>query len=260
MNDQVSTSGSATPDALSTSDLIDRFGLDLPDQTQIAHDLLQRYDEPHRRYHDRRHLAAVLSRIDQLATEHNDLFLVRMAAWFHDAVYAIPSRQVSNEEASARLALSELSRCGLEQEDLGEIARLIRLTATHQANSMDQDGALLCDADLAILSADLADYRDYVAGVRAEYRHADDDHFARGRLRVLRTLGGQTLFHTRGGRKLESAAQTNLLIEAYELIDQIGAAGPDPSGDSLTQEDWPLTHARPTARAGIHPLPRANPG
>ena len=90
--------------------------------------------------------------IDELADDQ-DLFLVRLAAWFHDAVYAIPAGQVSNEEASARLAIRTLGRAGLEQEDLNQVARLVRLTETHVPGARDPEGELLCDADLAILAA-----------------------------------------------------------------------------------------------------------
>src|SRR5215212_8745420 len=106
--------------------------------------------------------------IDELADDH-DVFLVQLAAWYHDAVYAIPAGQISNEEASARLALRELSLVGLEQEDLNQVARLVRLTETHQPGPRDPDGELLCDADLAILASDPADYAAYVADIRAEY-------------------------------------------------------------------------------------------
>ena len=60
---------------------------------------------------------------------------------FHDAVYAIPAGQISNEEASAWLALRELSRVGLEQEDLNQIARLVRLTETHVPGPRDPEGS-----------------------------------------------------------------------------------------------------------------------
>ena len=92
---------------------------------------MDRYAEKHRHYHDVRHLAAVLRSIDELAADH-DLFLVRLAAWFHDAVYAIPPGQLTNEEASARLVRRQLGRAGLEQEDINEVARLVRLTTTHR--------------------------------------------------------------------------------------------------------------------------------
>lgn len=227
-------------------ELISRFIVDLPNQPEIARDLVTRYEEPHRRYHDRRHLAATLDWIDRLARPEHDLFVVRLAAWFHDAVYAIPPRQVSNEEASARFALTQLSRCGLEQEDLNEIARLIRLTATHRVNSADGDAALLCDADLAILAADPDAYRAYVADIRAEYSRYSDADFARGRLEVLRDLGVRTVFHTSAGRGLETRARANLVAEAYELIDWLGV-------DELGADEWPRTKHRPPMDAPIHP-------
>src|SRR4051812_13516289 len=108
----------------------------LPDQPEMGERVISRYAEPHRHYHDQGHLAAVLTRVDELASDQ-DLFLVRLGAFFHDAVYAIPPGQVTNEEASARLSRRELSRAGLEQEDLNEVARLVRLTATHSPGQRD---------------------------------------------------------------------------------------------------------------------------
>ena len=70
--------------------------------------------------------------VDRLAGDE-DLYVVRLAAWFHDAVYDLPERELTNEEASARLSLRELGRAGFEQEDLTQVARLVRLTATHAA-------------------------------------------------------------------------------------------------------------------------------
>lgn len=246
MNDQRLDSAAVAGSEPTSSDIVDRFLTDLPDQPDLARRLLARYDEPHRHYHDRRHLAAILDWIERLATAENDMFTVRLAAWFHDAVYAIPPRQVSNEEASARLAVAELGRCGLEQEDLNEIARLIRLTAGHRASGSDPDGALLCDADLAILSGDEDTYRRYVEQVRAEHPQTDDHHFARGRLAVLRDLGGQTLFHTAAGRELTPSAQANLVAEAYELLDWLG-------GEEAESAEWPLTEPRPHRGTVIHP-------
>ena len=122
-----------TPRPLSDADaaeLAERWHAVLPHQEAMGAALVERYREPWRRYHDVRHLLAVLRQVDALAGDQ-DLFIVRLAAWFHDAVYDIPSRELTNEEASARLALRELSRAGLEQEDLTQVARLVRMTAEH---------------------------------------------------------------------------------------------------------------------------------
>lgn len=215
-------------------DLLARFEELLPGNADLAEDLLRRYAEPQRHYHGLTHLADVLDRIEEFATGKHDLFTVRLAAWFHDAVYAIPAGQISNEEASARLAIRTLGRSGFEQEEIGEIARLVRLTETHRPAGSDPNGELLCDADLAILAAPAEDYRRYVQQVRQEHPRLSDEEFAAGRLRVLLGLGGRELFRTNAGRKLGPAAQDNLATEARELIDRLGI------GDQFDPDDWPL--------------------
>ena len=204
------------------SELLSRWNATLPHQAELGEQLISRYSEPHRHYHTTEHLVHVLTMIDQLADDH-DLFLVQLAAWYHDAVYAIPAGQVSNEEASARLALRELSWVGLEQEDLNQVARLVRLTETHLPGPRDPEGELLCDADLAILAADPADYSDYVAAVRAEYSRVPEETFLAGRLAVLTDLADREIFHTAKGRELSSAAYANLSTEISALAERLDA-------------------------------------
>jgi predicted metal-dependent HD superfamily phosphohydrolase len=199
------------------SELLQRWKATLPRQPELGDQLITRYSEPHRRYHTTQHLLHVLTRIDELADDH-DLFLVRLAAWYHDAVYAIPVGQVSNEEASARLALRELSWVGLEQEDLNQVARLVRLTETHLPGPRDPEGELLCDADLAILASDPPDYADYVAAVRAEYAQLPEEQFLAGRLAVLTELADREIFRTAKGRRLTNAARANLATEMGALV------------------------------------------
>jgi predicted metal-dependent HD superfamily phosphohydrolase len=199
------------------SELLQRWTATLPRQPELGDQLITRYSEPHRRYHTTQHLLHVLTRIDELADDH-DLFLVRLAAWYHDAVYAIPVGQVSNEEASARLALRDLSWVGLEQEDLNQVARLVRLTETHLPGPRDPEGELLCDADLAILASDPPDYADYVAAIRAEYAQLPEEQFLAGRLAVLTELADREIFRTAKGRRLTNAARANLATEMGALV------------------------------------------
>lgn len=215
--------------------LLARFDQLLPGQADVAEELLDRYGEPHRHYHDRRHLVHVLDRVEEFAAGRHDHFTVSLAAWFHDAVYAIPPREISNEEASARLAIRTLVRCGLEQEEIGEVARLVRLTQTHRPVGSDPDGELLCDADLAILAAEPEQYARYVADIRREYAGLDDEQFDRGRLEVLTRFGGRPVFRTTAARRLEKAAQHNLRQEAITLVDRLGIA------DELDGDAWPLS-------------------
>jgi predicted metal-dependent HD superfamily phosphohydrolase len=205
------------------AELLERWNATLPGQQELGKNLIVRYGEPHRRYHTTKHLLHVLTMIDRLADDH-DLFLVRLAGWYHDAIYAIPVGQVSNEEASARLALRELSRVGLEQEDLNQVARLVRLTETHLPGPRDPEGELLCDADLAILASDPADYAEYVAAVRAEYANVPEEDFLAARLAVLTDLAEREIFRTAKGRQLSDAARTNLAAEINVLRNRLGIA------------------------------------
>ena len=204
-----------------SSELLARWNATLPRQAELGENLIIRYGEPHRHYHTTKHLFQVLTMIDRLADDH-DLFLVRLAAWYHDAVYAIPAGQISNEEASARLALRELSRVGLEQEDLNQVARLVRLTETHLPGPRDPEGELLCDADLAILASTPAEYADYVAAVRAEYAQLPEEEFLAGRLAVLSELAEREIFRTTKGRQLTDAARANLATEINVLRNRLG--------------------------------------
>jgi predicted metal-dependent HD superfamily phosphohydrolase len=204
-------------------ELLARWNTTLPQQSELGENLITRYSEPHRRYHTTKHLLDVLTMIDQLADDQ-DLFLVQLAAWYHDAVYAVPAGQVSNEEASARLALRELSLVGLEQEDLNQIARLVRLTETHLPGPRDPEGELLCDADLSILASNPAQYADYVAAVRAEYAQVPEEQFLAGRLAVLSELADREIFRTSKGRQLGDAARANLAAEIDAISERLGIA------------------------------------
>src|SRR5262245_47509972 len=65
-------------------------------------DLANRYEEPHRAYHNLRHLRHVLETIDQLRGLVSDVTSVELAAWFHDVIY--DPRGKENEEQSALYA------------------------------------------------------------------------------------------------------------------------------------------------------------
>lgn len=180
-------------------------------------DLLRRWSEPQRRYHTVEHLAAVLGHIDVLEEYADDVVAVRLAAWFHDAVY-LPERS-TNEERSARLAERALPEAGVPAERTAEVARLVRLTTTHDPAPEDRDGQVLCDADLAILAAPPSAYAAYTAAVREEYHFVPSDAFREGRAAILRQLLSlPSLFRTPYGKeKWEATARYNLSSELEML-------------------------------------------
>ncbi|MDQ0794787.1 hypothetical protein [Streptomyces sp. B1I3] len=188
-----------------------------PDPLPYADNLLDRWAEPQRRYHTTAHLAQVLDRVDTLAGHAADPDLVRLAVWFHDAVYR-PDRS-ENEERSAALAERALPEAGVPDAATAEVARLVRLTVTHDPAEGDTNGEVLCDADLAILASAPKEYAAYAAQVRQEYGFVPDDAFREGRAAVLRQLLGlPCLFRTlHGAAEWEPRARQNLTTE-LELL------------------------------------------
>ncbi|WP_438486476.1 HD domain-containing protein [Streptomyces sp. S186] len=184
-----------------------------PAPAPYADNLLRRWAEPQRRYHTTDHLTAVLDRIDELAAHADDLPAVQLAAWFHDAVYR-PDRS-ENEERSAALAERALPELGITEARTAEVARLVRLTVTHDPAPGDHDGAVLCDADLAVLAGSPDAYAAYAAAVRAEYGFVPDPDFRAGRAAVLRQLLAlPRLFRTPTGHdRWEAPARRNLATE-----------------------------------------------
>lgn len=208
----------------------------------LGRDLLQRYGEPHRAYHDRRHLGEVLAGVALLAEHADDLSVVVAAAWWHDAVYQVPvltpagvptsgdaphrveasdgtSDALSNEEASARLAESTLHELGVDAERVARVAALVRMTAGHDPSPLDPDAEVLSDADLSVLASPPNRYATYVSDVRHEYAAVPDDLFRTGRAAILRSLlDGERVFRTASAHeRWEAAARANMAAELREL-------------------------------------------
>src|SRR4051812_36149040 len=196
-------------------DLSDRWPL--PDRADLRDELAAAYADPSRGYHDTRHLTEVLDRLDELALNGAgfDATSVVLAAWFHDAVY---DGERDAEERSATWAEDSLVTA-VPEAVRAEVARLVRLTETHSPEDGDNNGCALSDADLGILAAPRERYDQYVAAVRREYAHLDDDVFDAGRADVLRGLAAKPhLFHTTYARsQWEVPARANLERELAGL-------------------------------------------
>jgi predicted metal-dependent HD superfamily phosphohydrolase len=193
--------------------------------------LVAAWSEPHRRYHDLAHLAAVLGLVGQLPGA-TDPDAVRLAAWYHDAVYD-PTRQ-DNEQVSAQRARAGL-RGLVPDERIAEVERLVLLTAGHDPQPGDANGAVLCDADLAVLAGPPDAYAAYASAVREEYGHLSDEDFTAGRIAVLESLLAlPVLYRTpEAARQWTDTARANLTAELTLLRRRAasGAAGPRPAAD-----------------------------
>lgn len=189
----------------------------LPSEPELGEELIAAYGDDSRHYHDLRHLHQVLTWVDYLSREAADLDAVRLAAWFHDAIYDV--RSADNEEQSARLAQERLTGTEVPPARVAEVARLVRLTDTHAPAADDANGKVLCDADLAVLGGGPDAYAAYARAVRVEYAHVPEDDFRRGRAAVLQSLLDlpQLFGTTRGRVEWEATARANVAAELRKL-------------------------------------------
>jgi predicted metal-dependent HD superfamily phosphohydrolase len=171
----------------------------------VEADLVARYSEPHRAYHDTTHIAELLAWFDALDWARPAE--VYAAMLYHDAVYD-PTRS-DNEARSA-----ELARASGLPVDVDRVVELILLTARHGGldDVRDPDTAHFLDADMAILGADPERFDRYDAAIRREYAHVPDEAFRAGRRAFLaKVLAKPRIyfsadFHAR----LDAAARANL--------------------------------------------------
>jgi predicted metal-dependent HD superfamily phosphohydrolase len=192
--------------------------VDEAEATRVLRDLWRRHDEPQRAYHRLSHVRHVLDVLDLIraATPLSDPIAVRLAAWFHDAVYVPGARD--NEARSAELAREVLEGWGLPPERVSHVAALVLTTASHRDDGTP-DAPALIDADLAILAADPDTYELYRRAIRVEHGHVDEEGWRRGRSAFLAgMLDRETIFLTDVMRRRgEAAARRNMTAELATL-------------------------------------------
>lgn len=191
---------------------------------RVGEDLVERWSGADRHFHDLRHLGAVLHRVDELSEETHSPDVVRLAAWYHGAVFdaasktAYASKGGEQTSASAELARAELTRLGLPRETADRVAHLVNGLLRHAPDTTDLDACVLNDADLAMLAAEPQRYKEYMAAVRAEYEHIPLPDYLRARIKVLsKLLARESLFCSPMGAAWEDAARQNLDAERHRL-------------------------------------------
>ncbi len=184
----------------------------------VCWSLLDRFDEPHRAYHNTGHILALLEHAAAAGKLVADPHRMAMAIWFHDAVYD-PDR-TDNETESAALAHKNLKHLGEKDAFIDDVAAMILATIKHQLpEKASSDMKLFLDFDLSILGAAPDIYAAYAAAIRAEYRFVPDDVYRTGRRAVLEKFQNrEKLYFTEYGAALwETQARTNLQNEIASL-------------------------------------------
>src|SRR4051812_34118693 len=142
--------------------------------------VLDRYEEPHRHYHNTEHLVKVLNSLGSDISD-DELFL---AAVFHDAVY--DPKKNDNEERSADLFTTHAGSSSLNAESVASIRQMILDTKKHKASSAKSNA--LQRADLYILESPLQEQIEYEHKIFREFQFLDYSTYRDGRIKVLAEL------------------------------------------------------------------------
>ena len=183
--------------------------LSQPDASVFS-ELLARYSEPGRAYHTCQHLEECFAQFATARALARHPGEVRLALWFHDAIY--DTRSSTNESESADWACRVLQVAGGSQRTRERVRGLI--LATRHAGAIDCDDArLTVDIDLSILGAPPERYAEYESQVRAEYAWVPEPLFRSARAKILgELLARPAIYFTEPFRaRFESRARENLV-------------------------------------------------
>jgi len=192
-------------------------------------DLVARWSQPHRGYHDLRHLDEVLAALTELRDAaldtEEDWASAVLAAWFHDAVYDVAAPAAAdpdNERRSAELARDTLSANGIDATVVDAVVSLVEASQFHEVRQTRGPQAAFHDADLWILGAPKGRFDEYCEAVRLEYAAVPDDAYARGRSAILTPfLARSYVYRTdHARRRWEDTARGNLGRELARLSPQ----------------------------------------
>lgn len=184
------------------------LGAVTPPGEALFRQVMDRYAEPHRSYHNAAHLDECLGLLPALSPEAAHPAAVELALWFHDAIYAPGAPD--NERRSAEWAEAACREAGLPAEVAARVRALV-LATRHDAAPGSADARVIADIDLAILGADPDRFDEYERQIRQEYAWVPEPHFRRERRRILEGfLARPRIFHTAHLASREAAARENL--------------------------------------------------
>lgn len=192
--------------------------------------LVRMYNQPNRHYHNLNHILYCLKTVNEKFPNVKDIYLVKMAIFFHDCVYDIGSRD--NEYKSSLEFLDFIKGAVVfNKKDLTKktctVCNLIMVTMHHNVDLLAKNAyenreleQIMCDVDLGIFGATKDDYWRYIKGIWLEYSKYNLIDYAAGRLRFLQGLHPESLFYTSEMKKLAENAKDNLDLEKTVLIER----------------------------------------
>lgn len=198
--------------------LMAELGVSEEKWTSIWHRLETLYSERKRYYHNLKHINKVLYWLRQFSSGSPSA-LVRLAAFYHDAIY--DTRESDNEDKSALMAIADMRELGLPEQLGQDVAALIRATKGHKplAGRLARESRIFLDADLSILGAAPSEYGRYAANIALEYDWFEPEAYRKGRSGVLkRFVERKQIFYTQKAiSALDKSARSNLAREFKQL-------------------------------------------
>ena len=189
---------------------------------QEVEELMERWHEGHRYYHNCAHLTECLDALDEYAINVKfvpglympavDLALVELALFWHDAVYSI-ALGADNEGASVDEFAKSAKRIGLSDSVKSQVGKLI-LATRHRYPPENESEKLIIDIDLLRLSS--PNFDAYDKQIRQEYAEYPDAAFNAGRIKVLERLLEKPIYHTDYFKSHLESDRLNILTRTLE--------------------------------------------
>ncbi|MCP3926463.1 MAG: hypothetical protein GY714_28210 [Desulfobacterales bacterium] len=186
---------------------------------EIYNNLIIKYSEKHRKYHNLNHIEYCLSHFGRVKHLLENEDLVEIAIWYHDIIYETSSK--TNEEDSAILANDELTGLGLKDNYVDKVYEMI-IATKHDVEISDKDTKYLIDIDLSILGADKELFSEYEKNIRKEYKWVPFFMYKKKRFEVLNGFLDQKFIYNtdyfREKFELKARANLNSSLKLFKKI------------------------------------------
>lgn len=198
--------------------IFDKFSVEKRKSEEAFDKISKDYGSENRFFHDIKHVENLLKFFNQRKDSIRDYDSMRLAAWFHDAVYDVEA--ANNEEQSAIYARRILKELGIPEDVIVKVEKLILATFKHENADNDNDCSIFLDGDLSILGGDDAVYDAYAKSIWQEYsRIASREYYKQRRKQVLENfLKRERIYFTNEMfEKFEDKARKNIEREIKSL-------------------------------------------
>jgi predicted metal-dependent HD superfamily phosphohydrolase len=171
-------------------------------------ELLKRYNEPHRKYHNLNHINHCLAEFNTVFHLAKEPDALELAIWYHDAIYEIGA---SDNEKKSSLLVDGVMSGFLVSEELIKTVKDIIIATEHNKVPESFDARLMLDIDISNLGQ-AEKFKETNRLVREEYSLVPENLFNNGRSNILQSfLDRPNIYLTDVFReKYENNARKNL--------------------------------------------------